>query len=142
MLFWNSKLFNLYITFVQVTIDSLGRRHYMKNRESSSSSSSRSSPSRSQQEQQSDEGEQSEGFRTRTATEGSASLRKRQKLTLAQSLFTPLLPISGLKGLHESDSASIVSCSCYQLAKTDTILDTQQQQQQATEPLQSKEPIK
>uniref|UniRef100_A0A1I8BI21 Potassium channel subfamily K member n=1 Tax=Meloidogyne hapla TaxID=6305 RepID=A0A1I8BI21_MELHA len=120
-----------------VTIDSLGRRHYMKSRESSSSSSS--SPSRSQQQAEprsgppsDDEGETSEGFRTRTATGGScASLRKRQKLTLAQSLFTPLLPLSGLKGL-ESDSASIVSCSCYQLAKTGTVLQSQQQPQQGT----------
>uniref|UniRef100_A0A915NV88 Potassium channel domain-containing protein n=1 Tax=Meloidogyne floridensis TaxID=298350 RepID=A0A915NV88_9BILA len=118
-----------------VTIDSLGRRHYMKSRESSSSSSS--SPSRSQQQAvpksgapSDDEGETSEGFRTRTATGGSgASVRKRQKLTLAQSLFTPLLPLSGLKGL-ESDSASIVSCSCYQLAKTDTVLPPSQQQPQ------------
>jgi len=107
----------------------------MKSRESSSSSSS--SPSRSQQQAvpksgapSDDEGETSEGFRTRTATGGSgASVRKRQKLTLAQSLFTPLLPLSGLKGL-ESDSASIVSCSCYQLAKTDTVLPPSQQQPQ------------
>ncbi|CAK5084523.1 unnamed protein product [Meloidogyne enterolobii] len=128
-----------------VTIDSLGRRHYMKSRESSSSSSS--SPSRSQQQAvpksgapSDDEGETSEGFRTRTATGGSgASVRKRQKLTLAQSLFTPLLPLSGLKGL-ESDSASIVSCSCYQLAKTDTVLPPSHQlqpQQGPSTPLHS-----